>query len=81
LTINKANATVTGNSATVTYNGAIQTVSGFTATGLVGGETTSVLTGVTASVSGKNWLMLVSTRKPIIFKLAASSDCGPRREC
>ena len=52
LVINKANAVVTANSATVTYNGQTQTVSGFTATGLVNGESTSVLTGVTASGSG-----------------------------
>ncbi|MCX7316405.1 MAG: MBG domain-containing protein, partial [Hyphomicrobiales bacterium] len=54
LTINKANATVTGNSATVTYNGQTQSVSGFTVTGLVNGETATVLTGVSASGSGKN---------------------------
>ena len=52
LQINKASATVTANSNTVTYNGQTQTVSGFTASGLVGGETASVLTGVTASGSG-----------------------------
>jgi filamentous hemagglutinin family protein len=54
LVINKANATVTGNSGTVTYNGANQTVGGFTASGLVGGETESVLTGVNASRTAKN---------------------------
>ena len=54
LTINKANATVTGNSATVTYNGQTHSVSGFTVTGLVNGETAAVLTGVSASGSGKN---------------------------
>jgi hypothetical protein len=52
--IAKANATVTANSASVTYNGANQTVSGFTATGLVGGETEAVLTGVSASRTAKN---------------------------
>jgi hypothetical protein len=54
LVINKANATVTANSGTRTYNGANQTVSGFTASGLVGGETESVLTGVSASRTAKN---------------------------
>ncbi len=55
LVINKAAATVTGNSSTVTYNGGTQSVAGFTVSGLVGGETTSVLTGVTASgASAKN---------------------------
>jgi filamentous hemagglutinin family protein len=54
LAIAKANATVTANSLSVTYNGADQTVSGFTASGLVGGETASVLTGVTASRTEKN---------------------------
>ena len=49
LTINKANATVTAGSTTTTYTGLAQSVSGFTATGLVNGETTSVLTGVTTS--------------------------------
>ena len=55
LTISKANATVTANSNTVTYNGQIQNVNGFTASGLVGNETESVLTGITgATASGKN---------------------------
>jgi hypothetical protein len=55
LVIGKANATVTGNSSTVTYNGAAQTVSGFTASGLVNGETAAVLTGVSApGVTGTN---------------------------
>ena len=49
LTINKAAATVTANSGTTTYNGTEQSGSGFTATGLVNGETESVLTGVTTS--------------------------------
>ena len=52
LTINKANATVTGNSATLNYNGTLQTVTGFTVTGLVNGETASVLTGVSAYGAG-----------------------------
>src|SRR5690606_36546562 len=54
LDIAKAKATVTANSKATTYNGANQSVSGFTANGLVGGETASVLTDVTASVSGKD---------------------------
>lgn len=45
-TIAKALATVTANSATVIYNGAVQSVSGFTASGLVGGEDESVLAGL-----------------------------------
>ena len=50
LTIAKANATVTANSdLTKTYTGIAQSVSGFTASGLVHGETESVLTGVTAT--------------------------------
>jgi len=53
-TIAKADAIVTANSASTTYSGATQSVSGFTATGLVGGETAAVLTGVTAAGSGKN---------------------------
>ena len=54
LDIAKANATVTANSSTLTYNGANQSVSGFTASGLVGGETAAVLTGVSASRTEKN---------------------------
>ncbi|TBU95981.1 hypothetical protein DNJ95_07955, partial [Stutzerimonas kirkiae] len=46
-TINKAQATVTANSATRTYNGQQQSVTGFTASGLVNGESESVLAGVT----------------------------------
>ncbi|MCK0745099.1 MBG domain-containing protein [Chromohalobacter nigrandesensis] len=49
LTIDKADATVTANSDTVTYNGSAQSVTGFTASGLVGGEDESVLTDVTTS--------------------------------
>jgi filamentous hemagglutinin family protein len=52
--IDKVNATVTANSGLLTYNGANQTVSGFTASGLVGSETASVLTGVSASRTAKN---------------------------
>ncbi|MFW1802472.1 hypothetical protein ACG9YX_21020, partial [Acinetobacter nematophilus] len=53
LDIAKAKATVTANSLNTTYNGKNQTVSGFSATGLVNGETESVLSGVTASVTAK----------------------------
>ena len=53
--ITKANAIVTANSdLTKIYNGSIQSVMGFTATGLVGGETVSVLAGVTANGAGIN---------------------------
>ena len=55
LTINKAAATVTANSdLNKTYSGVSQSVNGFTATGLVNNETTSVLTGVSATASGTN---------------------------
>ncbi len=56
LTISKANATVKANSDTSkVYNGQIQSVNGFSATGLVNGETISVLDGVSgASASGTN---------------------------
>jgi filamentous hemagglutinin family protein len=54
LDIAKAQATVTANSLSTTYNGKDQTASGFTATGLVNGEDSSVLTGVSASVTGKD---------------------------
>ncbi|RZG77644.1 YDG domain-containing protein, partial [Acinetobacter sp. WCHAc060025] len=50
----KAQATVTANGLNTVYNGKDQTASGFTASGLVNGETEAVLTGVTASVTGKN---------------------------
>jgi len=49
LTISKANATVTANSGSGTYSGIAQSVSGFTASGLVNGETASVLAGVSAT--------------------------------
>jgi hypothetical protein len=49
LTIGKASATVTANSDTLTYNAQTQSITGFTASGLVNGETTAVLTGVTTS--------------------------------
>jgi len=54
LTINKANATVTANSASLNYTGLQQSVTGFTASGLVNGETTSVLAGVAAGGIGTN---------------------------
>ena len=55
-TINQAPAVVTAGSLTTTYSGTTQFILGtnFTATGLVGGETKSVLTGVSASGSGLN---------------------------
>jgi hypothetical protein len=50
-----ANVIVTANSdLTKVYNGGNQTVTGFTATGFVNGETDAVLTGVSASGTGKN---------------------------
>ncbi len=49
LTVNKAEATVTANSGTAVYNGRTLAVTGFTAEGLVNGETVSVLDGVTTS--------------------------------
>jgi hypothetical protein len=55
LTINKANATVTANSdLTKVYNGVSQSVSGFSASGLVNGETIAVLDGVSAIGTGTN---------------------------
>jgi len=54
LDIAKAKATVTANSVSTTYNGKDQTAAGFTATGLVNGETESVLSGVTATVTAKD---------------------------
>ena len=54
LAIAKADAVVTANSASTTYTGATQNASGFTASGLVGGESAAVLTGVSAGGSGKN---------------------------
>jgi trimeric autotransporter adhesin len=50
--IDKAQATVTSSSGRTTYNGLTQSTSGFTASGLVNGETESVLTGITAGGSG-----------------------------
>ena len=53
--ISKAQAIVTANSLNTVYNGQNQTVTGFTASGLVGGEDESVLTGVsTTGGTGKN---------------------------
>jgi hypothetical protein len=51
--LDKANATVIANSASVNYNGQYQAVSGFTATGLVAGESEQVLTGVSAKRTEK----------------------------
>jgi len=53
-TINTAPALVTANSGSTVYNGAIQSISGFSASGLVGGETSADLTGVSAGASGRN---------------------------
>jgi hypothetical protein len=55
-TINQAPAVVTAGSLSTTYSGTTQFILGsnFTATGLVGGETKSVLTGVSVSGSGLN---------------------------
>ena len=50
LDIAKAKASVTANSVSTTYNGKNQTASGFSASGLVNGETESVLSGVSATV-------------------------------
>jgi hypothetical protein len=54
-TITKVSAVVTANSPTLSFNGLTQSLAAtdFTATGLVNGETTAVLTGVTASGSGQ----------------------------
>ncbi|WP_180042336.1 MBG domain-containing protein [Acinetobacter sp. YH12218] len=53
--ISKAQAIVTANSLNTVYNGQNQTVTGFSATGLVGGEDESVLTGIsTTGGQGKN---------------------------
>ena len=49
LTISRANATVTGNSASVIYTGQVQTISGYTVSGLVNNETASVLSSPTAN--------------------------------
>jgi len=55
LKIAKAKATVTANSLNTVYNGQNQSVNGFSATGLVGGEDESVLTGIsTTGGQGKN---------------------------
>jgi hypothetical protein len=45
---------VTANSGNLTYNGVSQSVGGFSASGLVNGQTASVLTGVSASGAGTN---------------------------
>ena len=54
-TINKAPAVVTANSGSTTYNGGLQRLSGFQASGLVGGDTAATaLSGVSAGASGVN---------------------------
>ena len=51
----KKDITVTANSDTTTYNGTVQNTNGFSASGLVGGETVAVLDGVTGdSAGGRN---------------------------
>ncbi|WP_034617548.1 YDG domain-containing protein, partial [Acinetobacter sp. ETR1] len=54
LDIAKAKATVTANGLNTVYNGKDQTAAGFSASGLVNGETESVLSGVSATVTGKD---------------------------
>ena len=54
LVVNKKDAIVTAASATKEYNGATKSVSTFSATGLISGESESVLTGVSVTGSGKN---------------------------
>jgi hypothetical protein len=51
-TITQADAVVIANGGTRYYNGLSRSITGFTATGLVNGETVSVLNGVTALGSG-----------------------------
>ena len=53
VSLSKADAIVTANSATVNYSGGLQTVSGFAASGLVGGDTEKDLSGVSASRTEK----------------------------
>jgi len=54
-TISKAALTVSGNSGTAVYNGQTQSVSGYTLSGLVGGDTAADLVGIQASgASGRN---------------------------
>ncbi|PUE10844.1 hypothetical protein B9Z51_00360 [Limnohabitans sp. T6-5] len=55
LQIGKASLTATGNSGALTYNGADQSVSGFTVSGLLGSDTVSSLSSITAAgATGKN---------------------------
>ena len=55
LVIDKAALTVTGNSLSSTYNGQTQSVTGWTANGLLGTDTTADLVNVTANgASGRN---------------------------
>jgi filamentous hemagglutinin family protein len=54
LLIAKVTASVLANSGSLTYNGSNQSLTGFTATGLINGDTASSLTGVSATATGKN---------------------------
>ncbi|MBV2210239.1 MAG: hypothetical protein KUL77_11840, partial [Thermomonas sp.] len=55
LNIAKANAVITANSGTLTYNGLLQAITGYSITGLVPGDATSVITGlVETGGSGTN---------------------------
>uniref|UniRef100_UPI003A968C58 two-partner secretion domain-containing protein n=1 Tax=Pseudomonas sp. TaxID=306 RepID=UPI003A968C58 len=49
LNVGKAQATITANSGQVTYNGQQQSITGFTAGGLVNGETATVLSGISTT--------------------------------
>ncbi|CDM42558.1 MULTISPECIES: MBG domain-containing protein [Pseudomonadaceae] len=49
LNVGKAQATITANSGQVTYNGQQQSITGFTASGLVNGETATVLSGISTT--------------------------------
>jgi len=73
--ISKADAVVTANSSTGVYSGVNQSVSGFTITGLVGGETAAVLTSVTASGTGKNagTYNVVATGIDVNYKLTLNN--------
>ena len=61
LVITPASVTVTADSAAVLYDGAIQYLNTYTASGMVGKERTSVLTGITAGGSGTNVGLYVNT--------------------
>ncbi|MCX5952201.1 MAG: YDG domain-containing protein [Cyanobacteria bacterium] len=53
-TITKASAVVTANSGSTVYDSTLKSISGFSASGLVGGETIVDLPGVSAGASGRN---------------------------